>query len=42
MAMRQVQVKTRPRLHRIGPADPPTISRPLARIWFPDSEDSAS
>ena len=47
MTMRHVQVKTRPRLRRIVAADPPTISRQLARIWFPeseepDSEDSAS
>ena len=41
MTMRQVQVRTRPRLHRIVPADPPTTSREIARVWFPESDEAA-
>jgi hypothetical protein len=45
--MRQVQVKMMARPRRIVSADPPTISRQIARVWFPesqqpDSEESAS
>ena len=41
-AMRQVQVRIKRRIRRTISADPPTMSREIARIWFPDSGDSAS
>jgi hypothetical protein len=40
--VRQVQAKTKPRLRRTMPADPPTISRQIARLWFPDSAEPGS
>jgi len=36
--MPQVQVKIRSRPRRTAAADPPTISRKIARLWFPESE----
>jgi hypothetical protein len=40
--MRQVRIRTNPRIRRTIPADPPTMSREITRIWFPESEESAS
>lgn len=31
---KQIQVKVRPRPKSAEPADPPTISKRIARIWF--------
>jgi hypothetical protein len=36
--MPQVRVKIRSRPRQTASADPPTISRRIARIWFPESE----
>jgi hypothetical protein len=35
--MRQVRVRIKPRLHQTTAADPPTISRKIAHIWFAES-----
>jgi hypothetical protein len=35
--MRQVQVRIKSRLRQATTADPPTISRKIAWIWFPES-----
>jgi hypothetical protein len=40
--MQQIQVKTRPRPRDKTPADPPTINRKIARIWFPESQPQAT
>jgi len=39
--MRQVRVKIKPRIRRTVLADPPTVSREIARIWFPESGEAA-
>ena len=36
--MPQVQVKIRSRPRRTESAEPPTINRKIARLWFPESE----
>jgi len=36
--MRQVRVKVKPRLRRAEPADPPTVSEKIARVWFPEAD----
>jgi len=36
--MPQVQVKIGSRPRRSASADPPTINRKIARLWFPESE----
>ena len=38
--MRQIPVRMKPRVRRTVSADPPTMSREIARIWFPESEGS--
>ena len=35
--MRQVRVRIKSRLRQTTVADPPTISRKIARTWFPES-----
>ena len=40
--MPQVQVKIRSRPRQTAPADPPTVSRKIARLWFPESEQSTT
>jgi hypothetical protein len=39
--MQQIQVKIRPWPRDKTPADPPTINRKIARIWFPESQPQA-
>jgi len=36
--MQQIQVKARPQPRCTTPADPPTINRKIARVWFPESQ----
>jgi len=36
--MRQIQVATRPRPRYMAPAEPPTINRKIARLWFSESQ----
>jgi hypothetical protein len=40
--MPQVQVKIRSRPRQTASADPPTINRKIARLWFPESEQPAA
>jgi hypothetical protein len=35
--MQQIQVKTKAQARHTTPADPPTINRKIARIWFAES-----
>jgi hypothetical protein len=36
-AMQQIQVTTSPRPRHTTPAEPPTVNRKIARLWFPES-----
>jgi hypothetical protein len=40
--MRQVRVKVKPQLRRTEPADPPTVSQKIARIWFREADQPAT
>ena len=40
--MRQVRVKVKPRLRRTEPADAPTVSQKIVRIWFPEADQPTS
>jgi hypothetical protein len=40
--MQQIHIKTTPRQPDKTPADPPTINRTIARIWFPESQPQAA
>jgi len=37
--MPQVQVKIKSRRRQTASAEPPTINRKIARLWFPESEE---
>jgi hypothetical protein len=36
--MQRIQVTTRPRPRHTKPAEPPTINRKIARLWFSESQ----
>jgi hypothetical protein len=36
--MRQIQVTTRPRPRPTTAAEPPTVNRSIARLWFSESQ----
>jgi hypothetical protein len=36
--MQQIQIKTGPRPRQTTPADPPTINRKIAQLWFPETQ----
>ena len=40
--MQRIQVTTRPRPRRRAPADPPTVNRKIARLWFSESQPQAT
>jgi hypothetical protein len=40
--MQQVQAKARPRPRHAAPADPPTVNRKIARIWFSEQQPLAT
>jgi hypothetical protein len=40
--MKQIQVKAKPRPRQTTLADPPTVNRKIARIWFPESQPPAT
>jgi len=40
--MRQIQVTTRPRPRPATAAEPPTVNRTIARLWFSESQPQAT
>ena len=40
--MQQIQAQTRPRPRNATPADPPTLSRKIARTWFSEQQPLAT
>jgi hypothetical protein len=39
--MQQIQVTTRPHPRHTTPAEPPTVNRKIARLWFSESPPQA-
>jgi hypothetical protein len=40
--MQQIQVTTGPRPRNTTPAEPPTVNRKIARLWFSESQPQAT
>ena len=40
--MRQIQVTARPRPRPATPAEPPTVNRTIAQLWFSESQPQAT
>jgi len=40
--MQQIQVATRPRPRPATAAEPPTVNRTIARLWFSESQPRAT
>ena len=40
--MQRIQVTTKPNPRQTTPADPPTVNRKVARLWFSESQPQAT